>query len=155
MSGSTVPGTFQHYVVSFTRYLTPIPKGLDLAEAAPVLCESKYRRRDPLGSSVPRIGRQPKLPPFLTTVLTVGAGVTVLNGLKACQLSLGDWVAVPGAGGGLGHLAVQYAIATGMKVVGIDTGAEKRKLVEDYGGVFIDFREEKVSTEILAVDCVH
>lgn len=71
--------------------------------------------------------------------------MTVLNGLKACQLSYGDWVAVPGAGGGLGHLAVQYAIATGMKVVGIDTGAEKKKLVEGYGGVFIDFKEEKVS----------
>jgi propanol-preferring alcohol dehydrogenase len=39
MSGSTVPGTFQHYIVSFTRYLTPIPEGLDMAEAAPVLCE--------------------------------------------------------------------------------------------------------------------
>jgi NADPH:quinone reductase-like Zn-dependent oxidoreductase len=77
--------------------------------------------------------------------------VTVLNGLKACQLSYGDWVAVPGAGGGLGHLAVQYAIATGMKVVGIDTGAEKRKLVEGYGGVFIDFKEEKVSGRGLVV----
>jgi propanol-preferring alcohol dehydrogenase len=77
--------------------------------------------------------------------------VTVLNGLKACQLSYGDWVAVPGAGGGLGHLAVQYAIATGMKVVGIDTGAEKRKLVEGYGGVFIDFKEEKVSGRGLIV----
>lgn len=117
MSGSTVPGTFQHYLVSFTRYLTPIPEGLDMAEAAPVLC----------------------------------AGVTVLNGLKACQLSFGNWVAVPGAGGGLGHLAVQYAIAAGMKVVGIDTGPEKKKLVEGYGGVFIDFKEEKVdypSTEL-------
>lgn len=68
-----------------------------------------------------------------------------MNGLKACQLSYGNWVAVPGAGGGLGHLAVQYAIATGMKVVGIDTGAEKRKMVEGYGGVFIDFKEETVS----------
>lgn len=77
--------------------------------------------------------------------LATGAGVTVLNGLKACQLSFGNWVAVPGAGGGLGHLAVQYAIAAGMKVVGIDTGAEKRKLVEGYGGVFIDFKEEDVS----------
>jgi propanol-preferring alcohol dehydrogenase len=58
---------------------------------------------------------------------------------------VGDWVAIPGAGGGLGHLAVQYSIATGMKVVGIDTGSEKRKMIEGYGGVFIDFKEEKVS----------
>ena len=81
--------------------------------------------------------------------LATGAGVTVLNGLKACQLSFGNWVAVPGAGGGLGHLAVQYAIAAGMKVVGIDTGAEKRKLVEGYGGVFIDFKEEDVSASYI------
>ena len=44
MSGSTVPGTFQHYIVSFTRYLTPIPEGLDMAEAAPVLCKSALFR---------------------------------------------------------------------------------------------------------------
>jgi hypothetical protein len=49
MSGSTVPGTFQHYIVSFTRYLTPIPEGVDMAEAAPVLCESLPD--DPLGRS--------------------------------------------------------------------------------------------------------
>lgn len=81
----------------------------------------------------------------LLTLFCAGAGVTVLNGLKACQLSYGNWVAVPGAGGGLGHLAVQYAIASGMRVVGIDTGAEKKKMVEEYGGVFIDFMEEQVS----------
>jgi propanol-preferring alcohol dehydrogenase len=73
-----------------------------------------------------------------------------MSGLKACQLSLGDWVAVPGAGGGLGHLAVQYAIATGMRVVGIDTGMEKRKLVENYGGIFIDFKEDNVSRSYLS-----
>lgn len=77
-------------------------------------------------------------------ILVEGAGVTVLHGIKASRLSVGDWVAVPGAGGGLGHLAVQYSIALGMRVVGIDTGDEKRKLVEGYGGTFIDFKQEKV-----------
>jgi propanol-preferring alcohol dehydrogenase len=131
MSGVAVPGTFQHYIVSFTRYVTPIPAGVDLAEAAPVLCEFRPHQL--------RWWRE-------SWFFAPGAGVTVLNGLKACRLSLGDWVAVPGAGGGLGHLAVQYAIATGMRVVGIDTGAEKRKMVEGYGAVFIDFKEEKVCT---------
>lgn len=105
-----------------------------MAEAAPVLCRSQF----------PVAVCKLKANAFLSSCFT-GAGVTVLNGLKACQLSLGDWVAVPGAGGGLGHLAVQYAIASGMKVVGIDTGAEKKQMVEGYGGVFIDFRLEKVS----------
>lgn len=78
------------------------------------------------------------------------AGVTCLRGLKEAKLSIGDWVAIPGAGGGLGHLAVQYALALGHRVVGIDTGADKRALVEGYGAKFIDFKESSVS-ERLAV----
>ncbi len=54
-------------------------------------------------------------------------------------------MAIPGAGGGLGHLAVQYAIAHGQRVLGIDTGEDKRKLVEGYGGTFLDFKESKVN----------
>lgn len=136
MSGSTVPGTFQHYLVSYTRYLTPIPEGIDMAEAAPVLCECFNSFASPANE-----------------LTSVGAGVTVLNGLKACRLSFGDWVAIPGAGGGLGHLAVQYAIASGMRVVGIDTGEEKRKLVEGYGGTFIDFMQETVSPTTISWLC--
>jgi len=36
------------------------------------------------------------------------AGVTVYNALRAAKPKAGQWVAIPGAGGGLGHLAVQY-----------------------------------------------
>ena len=56
----------------------------------------------------------------------------------------GQWVALPGAGGGLGHLAVQYANAMGFRVIGIDTGAEKEKLVKDLGAeAFVDFKTSK------------
>ena len=54
----------------------------------------------------------------------------------------GQWVALPGAGGGLGHLAVQYAIAMGLRVIGIDTGREKEELVRELGAEeFVDFKK--------------
>lgn len=40
-----------------------------------------------------------------------------------------------------GHLAVQYATAIGLRVVGIDTGDDKKKLLDQYGAdAFIDFK---------------
>ncbi|WWC61716.1 uncharacterized protein I303_104301 [Kwoniella dejecticola CBS 10117] len=72
------------------------------------------------------------------------AGLTTYKGLLNAGLREGDWVVIPGAGGGLGHLAVQYAIAMNYRVVGIDTGEEKKKLLEGYGcHKFVDFAEEK------------
>lgn len=72
------------------------------------------------------------------------AGVTVYRALKEAGLSVGDWVVLPGAGGGLGHLGVQYAAAMGYRVIGIDTGEEKKKLVLDLGAdAWIDFKECK------------
>ena len=44
-----------------------------------------------------------------------------------------------GAAGGLGHFAVQYAVALGAKVIGIDGGAAKKDLIEGFGASYIDF----------------
>lgn len=75
------------------------------------------------------------------------AGLTVYKGLKQANVRIGDWVAISGAGGGLGHLAVQYAIAMGLRVVAIDTGEAKKHLCLKLGAEkWIDFRE---STDIV------
>ncbi|KAI0078291.1 GroES-like protein [Panus rudis PR-1116 ss-1] len=72
------------------------------------------------------------------------AGITVYRAIKYSNTHIGDWIALPGAGGGLGHLAVQYATAMGLRVVAIDTGAEKRDLVLKLGAEkWIDFKETK------------
>ncbi|KAL3234513.1 Alcohol dehydrogenase 1 [Nakaseomyces bracarensis] len=72
------------------------------------------------------------------------AGVTVYKALKESNVKPGQWVAISGAAGGLGSLAVQYAKAMGMRVLGIDGGAEKKKLFDSIGGNhFIDFLETK------------
>lgn len=70
------------------------------------------------------------------------AGVTVYRGLKLIDHQPGDWIAIPGAGGGLGHLAVQYAKHMGFRVIAIDSGEEKRDLCLSLGAEkWFDFRE--------------
>ncbi|RCK65201.1 Alcohol dehydrogenase 1 [Candida viswanathii] len=72
------------------------------------------------------------------------AGVTVYKALKTADLAAGQWVAISGAGGGLGSLAVQYAVAMGLRVVAIDGGDEKGAFVKSLGAeAYIDFLKEK------------
>jgi len=70
------------------------------------------------------------------------AGVTTYTALKRSNTKVGDWIAIPGAGGGLGHLAVQYATAMGLNVIAIDTGDAKEKMVKGLGAkAWIDFKK--------------
>ena len=47
------------------------------------------------------------------------AGVTTYKGIKESGAKPGEWIAISGAGG-LGHLAIQYAKAMGLRVCAID-----------------------------------
>ncbi|KAF8888346.1 chaperonin 10-like protein [Infundibulicybe gibba] len=108
--GFMVHGTFSQYVVSYTKYVTPIPEGLHSAAATPILC----------------------------------AGLTIYKALKQTNAKAGDWVSISGAGGGLGHLGVQYAVAMGFRVLAIDTGAAKKELCLRLGAEqWVDFLESK------------
>jgi propanol-preferring alcohol dehydrogenase len=70
------------------------------------------------------------------------AGLTVYKGLKCIKVLPNSWIAIPGAGGGLGHLAIQYAVAMGLRVIAIDSGEEKRKLCLSLGAErWVDFKE--------------
>ncbi|KAF8637831.1 hypothetical protein AX17_002461 [Amanita inopinata Kibby_2008] len=72
------------------------------------------------------------------------AGLTVYRALKYSQTNPGDWIVLPGAGGGLGHLAIQYAKYMGRRVIAVDTGEEKKKLCMSLGADhWIDFKETK------------
>jgi propanol-preferring alcohol dehydrogenase len=69
------------------------------------------------------------------------AGVTTYRGLKRTGTRPGQWLGVIGIGG-LGHIAVQYAKAMGMRVVAIDVNDDKLKLAESYGAeVLVNARE--------------
>ncbi|CAE7134736.1 unnamed protein product [Rhizoctonia solani] len=71
------------------------------------------------------------------------AGVTVYKAIKQADTLPGDIVVIPGAGGGLGHLAIQYAInGFGLRVIAIDTGDNKKDLCLKLGAeTFIDFKK--------------
>ncbi|CCE65648.1 hypothetical protein TPHA_0M00730 [Tetrapisispora phaffii CBS 4417] len=72
------------------------------------------------------------------------AGVTVYKAIKSANLKAGDWLAISGACGGLGSLAIQYGKAMGFRILGIDGGAEKEELFKKLGGeYFIDFTQCK------------
>ncbi|WP_098463613.1 alcohol dehydrogenase AdhP [Isoptericola jiangsuensis] len=60
------------------------------------------------------------------------AGVTVYKGLKESEVKPGQWVLISGIGG-LGHIAVQYARAMGMRVVAVDVSDDKLALARKHG----------------------
>lgn len=60
------------------------------------------------------------------------AGVTVYKGLKMTEARPGDWVVISGIGG-LGHMAVQYAIAMGLNVAAVDIDDEKLAFAKKLG----------------------
>lgn len=58
------------------------------------------------------------------------AGVTVYKALKTSQVKPGQWVSIVGVGG-LGSVAVKYAVAMGMRVVTVVAPNDKVKLSID------------------------
>jgi len=60
------------------------------------------------------------------------AGVTTYKGLKVSDARPGQWVVISGIGG-LGHMAVQYARAMGLRVAAVDTRDEKLYLARELG----------------------
>lgn len=72
------------------------------------------------------------------------AGITVYKGLKESGVRPGEWVAIVGAGGGLGSMALQYAKAMGLRTVAIDGGAEKGESCKALGAsAYVDFTTSK------------
>lgn len=60
------------------------------------------------------------------------AGETVFSALRSSRARIGDLVAVSGIGG-LGHLAIQYAVKAGYEVVAISRGRDKARLARELG----------------------
>ena len=64
------------------------------------------------------------------------AGVTVYKGLKVTDTRPGQFMVISGVGG-LGHLAVQYAVAMGRRVIAVDIADEKLELAKKHGAEFV------------------
>jgi len=85
-----------------------------------VIADARYVGRFPFGIN------------FIEMAPIICAGVTVYKGLKETEAKPGQWVAISGIGG-LGHLAVQYAKAMGLRVAAIDIDDEKLQLARELG----------------------
>lgn len=64
------------------------------------------------------------------------AGVTTYKGIKETDTKPGDWIVIVGVGG-LGHVAVQYARAMGLRVAAVDVDEEKLKLASSLGAELV------------------
>ncbi|GAA6024378.1 hypothetical protein JCM10207_003304 [Rhodosporidiobolus poonsookiae] len=94
-----------------------------------VVAEARYLTRLPEGL------------PLEVAAPVLCAGVTSWGALKRANVKPGNWIVISGAGGGLGHLATQYAVQAGLKVIAVDA-ADKKALCESYGVErFLDFRQ--------------
>lgn len=70
------------------------------------------------------------------------AGVTVFSAIQRSLARAGQWVVIAGAGGGLGHLAVQLASrGMGMRVIGIDHSSKRDLILESGANHFVDITE--------------
>ncbi|WP_298948442.1 alcohol dehydrogenase AdhP [uncultured Paracoccus sp.] len=78
------------------------------------------------------VGHLPESIGFIEIAPVLCAGVTVYKGLKMTDAKPGDWVAISGVGG-LGHMAVQYARAMGLRVAAVDIDPSKLKLAQELG----------------------
>ncbi|SPO07395.1 uncharacterized protein DNG_10089 [Cephalotrichum gorgonifer] len=101
--GLSRDGGFQEFCTVDSRQVAPMPAGMTAVETAPLMC----------------------------------AGLTIWNALRAGRVGMhkgggdGLTVAISGAGGGLGHLGVQFAVKLGCNVIAIDTGDASLKLLSD------------------------
>lgn len=63
------------------------------------------------------------------------AGVTVYKALKVSDTRPGQFMVISGIGG-LGHIAVQYAVAMGFRVIAVDVSDDKLELATRHGAEF-------------------
>ncbi|KAF4636100.1 hypothetical protein G7Y89_g1993 [Cudoniella acicularis] len=91
---------------------------------------------------------------FQCAVPLACAGITIWGGLVRGDLKVGESLALVGAGGGLGHLGVQFAKALGLHVIAIDARDEGIQLAQQCGAdTVIDARigKEKVVEKVKTV----
>ncbi|KAB2573101.1 Alcohol dehydrogenase 3 [Lasiodiplodia theobromae] len=80
-------------------------------------------------------------------------GVTAYVACKRSGVRPGQWIVHLGAGGGLGHLGVQYARVMGMRSIAVDVGPEKEELCKKLGAeVYIDaLKCEDLTAEVTKI----
>jgi D-arabinose 1-dehydrogenase-like Zn-dependent alcohol dehydrogenase len=91
---------------------------------------------------------------FETAAPLACAGITIWRAVLGADLKKGQWLAMVGSGGGLGHLGIQFAKAKGLNVIGLDVRDEGLELSKKYGAdVVVDIRkgDKQAVEEVQAV----
>ena len=73
---------------------------------------------------------------FVDAAPILCAGVTTYKALKETEAKPGEWVVISGIGG-LGHVAVQYALAMGLHVAAVDIAPDKLELARSLGAEIV------------------
>jgi propanol-preferring alcohol dehydrogenase len=102
-SGYSVNGGFAEYAIASAAYVGRLPGDIHIKPTS-------YAQMAPI----------------------LCAGVTTYKGIKETETRPGEWIAISGLGG-LGHVAVQYAKAMGLNVVGLDVNEAKLSLARLVG----------------------
>ncbi|KAE8160318.1 chaperonin 10-like protein [Aspergillus tamarii] len=84
------------------------------------------------------------------------AGIAMYSSIMKTRTRPGDWIVLPGAGGGLGHMfvapaemGVQIAVKKGLKVIAIDSGEKKKELCLALGATaFFDYKIDDIEKEV-------
>jgi len=99
------------------------------------------------------VGRIPDSLSFTQAAPILCAGVTTYKALKETEAKPGQWVAIMGACGGLGHVGCQYAKAMGLKVCAIDFGEDKKEYAMKTLGCdgFVDVKGKSGEQVVAAV----
>ena len=102
-------------------------------------------------ASASYVGEVPEgIDPFEAAPLTC-AGVTTYKAVKVSGARSSDLVAIFGVGG-LGHLALQYALIAGAQVVAVDLFEEKLAMAKELGAAYtVNARDEDPAAAIKAL----
>lgn len=99
-------------------------------------------------ASAAHVARIPKGVDLEEVAPVLCAGITVYKGIKESGVRPGQFLAVVGAGGGLGSMTIQYAKAMGVHTVAIDGGAEKGASCRKLGAsAYVDYT---MSSDVVA-----
>jgi propanol-preferring alcohol dehydrogenase len=101
-----------------------------------------------LGSAA-YVARLPDRVDFAAMAPILCAGVTTYKGIKETEARPGEWLAVSGVGG-LGHIAIQYGRAMGLRVAALDVTPEKLALARQLGAeIAVDARLPDAAARIV------
>jgi propanol-preferring alcohol dehydrogenase len=97
------------------------------------------------------VARLPDDADFAAFAPILCAGVTTYKGIKETEAKPGEWIAICGIGG-LGHVAIQYARAMGLRVAALDIADEKLALARLCGAeVVVNARQSDAAAQIVAL----